>query len=170
MMNRLRSIVTDTVELNLRSAATLLDLSKGYVKALDGIIRGSGRTDDDAPARAAGQPRAPLLLAGEAGETASGAFVLNNPSANNLSLTFAVQGELSGDDVRIVPPSLTLNAGEEAVIRIAVALTAKLDEGRDYRGMVAVPGLANHILDFIVRRLPATAQAGKGSAQKGASK
>jgi hypothetical protein len=155
MASRLGSIIADAVELQLRSVSALLDLSKGYVKALDGIIRTSGRTDGNAPARPAEQQqRVPLLLAGEAGETAGGAFIINNPSANNLSLTFAVQGELSGDDVKVTPASLTLSAGEEAVIRVAVKLTATLVENRDYRGLVAVPGLSSQVLDFVVRRLP----------------
>jgi hypothetical protein len=154
MASRLGSIIADAVELQVRSVSALLDLSKGYVKALDGIIRTSGRTDGNAPARPAEQQRVPLLLAGETGETAGGAFIINNPSANNLSLTFAVQGELSGDDVKVTPASLTLSAGEEAVIRIAVKLTAALVENRDYRGLVAVPGLSSQVLDFVVRRLP----------------
>ncbi|MEA2820089.1 MAG: hypothetical protein QOJ86_2093 [Bradyrhizobium sp.] len=160
MAGRLVSILTDAVELHLKSVSALLDLSKGYVKALDGIIRTSGKTDGNAPPGPAEQPRVPLLLVGEAGETVGGAFIINNPSANNLSLTFAVQGELSGDDVKVTPPSLTLGAGAEAVIRIAVKLTAKLEENRDYRGVVAVPGLSNQIADFVARRLPST-QPGK---------
>jgi hypothetical protein len=160
MAGRLVSILTDAVELHLKSISALLDLSKGYVKALDGIIRTSGKADDTAPSGPVEQSRVPLLLVGETGETVGGAFIINNPSANNLSLTFAVQGELSGDEVRVAPPSLTLAAGAEAVIRIAAKLTAKLEENRDYRGVVAVPGLSNQIVDFVVRRLPST-QAGE---------
>jgi hypothetical protein len=168
MASRLGSIIADAVELQVRSVSALLDLSKGYVKALDGIIRTSGKTDGNAPARAAEQQRVPLLLAGEAGETAGGAFIINNPSANNLSLTFAVQGELSGDDVKVTPASLTLSAGEEAVIRVAVKLTATLVENRDYRGLVAVPGLSSQVLDFVVRRLP-SAKTGNGASKSSSS-
>jgi hypothetical protein len=168
MASRLGSIIADAVELQVRSVSALLDLSKGYVKALDGIIRTSGKTDGNAPARAAGQQRVPLLLAGEAGETAGGAFIINNPSANNLSLTFAVQGELSGDDVKVMPASLTLSAGEEAVIRVAVKLTATFVENRDYRGLVAVPGLSSQVLDFVLRRLP-SAKTGNGASKSSSS-
>ena len=38
MASRLGSIIADAVELQVRSVSALLDLSKGYVKALDGIM------------------------------------------------------------------------------------------------------------------------------------
>lgn len=168
MASRISSILADAVQLQINSVSALLDLSKGYVKAVGGIISNSGMTDGSAPASPAEQQRAPLLLAGEAGETAGGAFIINNPSANSLSLTFAVQGELSGDDVNVVPASLTLGAGEEAVIRIAVKLTAALVENRDYRGLVAVPGLSSQILAFAVRRLPSE-KAGNSASKSSSS-
>jgi hypothetical protein len=166
MMDRLRNIVKDTVELNLKSCSTLLELSKGYVKALDGIIRTSGRAAENAAqgAPSSEPPRAPLLLAGEAGEDASGAFIINNPSASNLNLTFAVQGQLGADDVKVVPPSLALNAGEEAVVRVKVRLTKALDENRDYVGVVFVPALSSRVIDFVVRRLPSQAQSPRSKA------
>jgi hypothetical protein len=154
MTGRLGSVLTDIIELQLRSASALLDLSKGYVKALDGIIRTSGKKGEATSASAAEQPRVPLLLAGEAGETVRGAFIINNPSANDLSLALVVQGELSHEDVNVAPASLTLSAGEEAVVQVIAKLTAKLEENRDYRGVVAIPGLSNQVLDFVVRRLP----------------
>jgi hypothetical protein len=76
---------------------------------------------------------------------------------------------LSGDDVKVTPASLTLSAGEEAVIRIAVKLTAALVENKDYRGLVAVPGLSSQVLDFVVRRLP-SARTGNDPSKASSSK
>lgn len=161
MTSRFGSTLTSFVELQLKSVSALLELSKGYVKALDGIIRTSGKADDDAPAKPAEPLRAPLLLAGEAGETVGGAFIINNPSANDLSLAFVVQAELSPDDVTVTPATLTLSAGGEAVIRVAAKLNARLEENRDYRGVIAVPGVSSQVLNFVARRLPPSGQSGK---------
>jgi|ERR1044071_510627 hypothetical protein len=180
-MERLRSIVKDAVELNLRSVSTLLTLSKDYVKALDGIIRTSGTQPENAastpeqpaePAAASVAPetrRPPLLLAGEPGEQVAGAFVINNPSADNLNFTFAVQGQLAPQDVKLVPPSVSLKAGEEAVVRVKVKLTPAFEPNRDYLGMVIIPGMARQVVDIVVRCLPATPTRAKAARSKTAN-
>ena len=168
-MDRLRNIVKNTVELNLRSLSTLLTLSKDYVKALDGIVRASGAQPDAAapetaqPAASTGSEprRPPLLLVGEPAEQVAGAFVINNPSADNLNLTFAVQGQIAPDDVTLIPQSVSLKSGEEAVVRIKVKLTPAFEANHDYVGMVVIPGMSRHVVDFVVRCLPATAARAK---------
>jgi hypothetical protein len=182
MMERLRSIVKDTVELNLRSLSTLFTLSKEYVRALDGIVRtGGGQTDATAPAPAqeptapsapntSPEPRRPpILLVGELAEQVSGAFLINNPSADNLNLTFAVQGQIAPDDVALVPSSVSLKAGEEAVVRIKVKLTPAFQANRDYVGMVVIPGMSRQVVDFVVRCLPAAPGRAKASRSKAAN-
>lgn len=94
------------------------------------------------------------------GEVAGGAFIVNNPSPTDLSLSFAVQGELPPDAVQLVPPSVSVKAGESAVIQIKVPISENLEEGRDYVGMVCVPGLSNQVVDLVVRRLPGSAERG----------
>jgi hypothetical protein len=179
-MERLRSIVKDTVELNLRSVSTLLTLSKDYVKALDGIIRTSGaQPEGTVPAEQPGaepapnaspEPRRePLLLAGEPGEQVAGAFVINNPSADNLNLTFAVQGQIAADDVTLIPQSVSLKGGEEAVVRIKVRLTPAFEANHDYVGMVVIPGMSRQVVDFVVRCLPVAPARAKASRSKAAN-
>jgi len=182
MMERLRSIVKDAVELNLRSASTLLTLSRDYVKALDGIIRTSGTQPESAastPEQPAAEPaptsvasearRPPLLLAGEPGEQVVGAFVINNPSADNINFTFAVQGQLAPQDVKLVPPSVSLKAGEEAVVRVKVKLTPAFEPNRDYVGMVIIPGMARQVVDIVVRCLPPPPARAKAARSKTAN-
>jgi hypothetical protein len=184
-MNRLSDIVKGTVELNLRSVSTLLTLSKDYVKALDGIVRTSAAAPADAPAAeaAAVQPqpvaeptaaapearRPPLLLAGEPGEQVSGAFIINNPSADDLNLAFAVQGQIAPKDVAIIPSSVGLKAGEETVVRVKIKLTSAFEPNRQYVGMVVIPGMARPVLDFVVLCLPAAPSRAKASRAKASS-
>ncbi len=162
-MSRLSKVVTDIVKLNVESSSAVLSLLTNYVKAVDGIIRSSGEMDaGDAPNKPASETsRPPVLLVGTAGEVAGGAFILNNTSQNDLSVTFAVQGELA-ETVQLTPTSVTLRAGESTAIRVSVPITEKFAEGRDYFGMVFVPGLSNQVVDLVVRRLPA-ARASNGS-------
>jgi hypothetical protein len=169
-MSRLRSIIADAVELNLRSMSALLSLSKDYVKAIDGIIRTSGKTSKGelGESAAGNAQRAPLLLAGETGQTASGAFIITNPSATDLVVAFAVQGEMP-DEVRVAPNGLVLPAAGEAVIRIMVPITSSFEENRDYRGIVTAPGLASQVATFIVRRLSGSGEPGKPSTEAAAN-
>ncbi|MEA2876666.1 MAG: hypothetical protein QOF14_1862 [Hyphomicrobiales bacterium] len=160
---RVGAVIKDLVELHLKTWSTVFDLSKGYVRAVDGIVRQSGRAAEDAASSGGpGQRRAPLLIAGVAGEEPSAAFVINNPSANEVAFTFAVQVQPGAEDVQVVPPSLALKANEEAVVRIKAKVTTSLEENRDYPGLVHVPGLSSQVIDFIVRRLPGPIPAESG--------
>src|SRR4051794_23098591 len=123
-MDRLGAVIKNLVELHLKTWSTVFDLSKGYVRAVDGIVRSSGKTQEGD-----GTPRRPpLLIAGVAGEEPSAAFVINNPSANEVAFTFAVQGQLGADDVQILPSSLVLKPNEEATVRIKAKVTDTLEE------------------------------------------
>jgi len=53
MMDRLGVIVKDLVELHLKTWSTVFDVSKGYVRAVDGIVRASGQTKAAAESAAA---------------------------------------------------------------------------------------------------------------------
>src|SRR5438270_13368306 len=110
MLSRLRRIARDTAELHLRSGSTFLGLYKEYLSALNEIVR--------APEKTAERQRSPLLLAGEAEQEASGAFVISNPSSNDLNVTLAVQSQLLPDAVTLMPKSLILKPAEEAIVRI----------------------------------------------------
>src|SRR5206468_1894978 len=103
-----------------------------------------------APGEAAKPQRSPLLLVGEADQEASGAFVISNPSSNDLNLTLAVQSQLPLDHVKLMPKSLILRPGEEAIVRIKVMLDRSQVENRDYIGIVFIPGSPNRLIDFVV--------------------
>jgi hypothetical protein len=153
-MTRVREIIKDTVELNLKSLSALLTLSKDYLRAVDGILRISGQPDSGNGGAAAEPRRAPILLVGAAGEEASGAFVLSNSAQQELGVDFAVRDQLGPGAMKLLPPSVSLAPGASAVIRLKVTIDPALEEGRDYAGLIFVPGFSNQVVDFVVRRLP----------------
>jgi hypothetical protein len=170
MAERLVDAVKGVVAVNLRYTSLLLNLTKEYVKAFEGAVREgvSSQTEPAAPAAAAGEPagqpasrRTPILLAGELGEEASGAFALANTSDKELNVNLVVQGEFDDAEVRINPSALVLAPGANATIRLKLTLTSALEESRDYFGAVLAPGLSTQAIEFVVRRLPASAPAGK---------
>ena len=176
MAERLVDAVKGVVAVNLRYTSLLLNLTKEYVKAFEGAVREgvSSQTEPAAPAapaategQPAGQPasrRTPILLAAELGEEASGAFALANTSDKELNVNLVVQGEFDAAEVRIKPSALVLAPGANATIRLKLTLTSALEEGRDYFGAVLAPGLSTQAIEFVVRRLPASAPAGKKAA------
>jgi len=175
MAERLVDAVKGVVAVNLRYTSLLLNLTKEYVKAFEGAVREgvSSQTEPAAsvapaaPAATEGQPasrRTPILLAGELGEEASGAFALANTSDKELNVNLVVQGEFDAAEVRINPSALVLAPGANATIRLKLTLTSALEEGRDYFGAVLAPGLSTQAIEFVVRRLPASAPAGKKAA------
>ena len=179
MAERVVDAVKGVVAVNLRYTSLLLNLTKEYVKAFEGAVRDgvsapTAPADPVAPAapattagEQAGQPvsrRTPILLAGELGEEASGAFALANTSDKELNVNLVVQGQFDATDVQINPSSLVLAPGANATIRLKLALTSALEEGRDYFGAVLAPGLSTQAIEFVVRRLPASAPAGTKTA------
>ncbi len=163
MTDRLVNAVKGVVAVNLRYTSLLLNLTKDYVKAFEGAVRdGSAAAPEPAEAGAApaapeGQPasrRTPILLAGELGEEASGAFALSNSSDRELTVNLVVQGQFDASDMQILPSTLSLLPGGNATIRLKLKVTSALEEGRDYFGAVLAPGLSTQAIEFVVRRLP----------------
>jgi hypothetical protein len=168
MTDRLVNAVKGVVAVNLRYTSLLLNLTKDYVKAFEGAVRDGTAAPPEspdagtAPATPAtapeGQPaaarRTPILLAGELGEEASGAFALTNSSDRELNVNLVVQGQFDASDMQIVPAALSLPPGGNATIRLKLKVTSALEEGRDYFGAVLAPGLSSQAIEFVVRRLP----------------
>ena len=167
MTDRLVNAVKGVVAVNLRYTSLLLNLTKDYVKAFEGAVRDGTPAAPESPEAGAapatpatapeGQPasrRTPILLAGELGEEASGAFALTNSSDRELNVNLVVQGQFDASDMQIVPAALSLPPGGNATIRLKLKVTSALEEGHDYFGAVLAPGLSTQAIEFVVRRLP----------------
>lgn len=126
-----------------------------------------GRTS--APGSPASEPRftPALLLEGPAGTEARAVIVVRN-DLNRPVEAPVVFGDFTGPDgepaepeLRADPPSVTVPAGGQIPVTLAVAVTADMPEGGAYRGEVDVPGLSEHGVPVVVRRreLPAEVEA-----------
>jgi hypothetical protein len=163
MKDRLIDTIKGAVELNLRYSSVVLNLGKDYIRDFEQVLRKGGERTNDAAGeteRPGQVRRAPILLVGERGETATGAFVLNNTSNAELNVTLVAQGELEAGQVEVIPSKLALAPNATAYVRVRVPLTEALREDRDYAGAIVAPGLSVQAIEFVVRRLP-----GAGSAK-----
>lgn len=158
---RLVNVIKSAAEVNLRYSAITLKLAREYIKEFDGVVRNgvTGRAEPGPaePATASASPperRPPILIVGQAGSEATGAFVLNNTADTDLTVGLVVQGDLGPVQAEIVPASLIIAPGDSAVVQLKVAMTDAMEPGRDYFGAVVAPGLSAQAIEFVVRRLP----------------
>ncbi|HUN43489.1 MAG TPA: hypothetical protein VMU81_24605 [Acetobacteraceae bacterium] len=156
LKDRLFDVAKGAVQLNLRYAATAVNLATNYISELGGMLRETGQTGGVTGAPPAPR-RPPILLVGQLNDTPSGAFALSNSSDRELSVTLVAQGELDPGLIEVMPASLRLAPGASAFVRLKVLITEALTVEHDYGVAVLAPGLAAPAVDFVVRRLPASA-------------
>lgn len=166
MSDRFSDILKNATEINLRYSASLLNLSKDYIKAFSGAITqkeasdgdDSGDQDDDqAKTKTETKTetkRIPLIVAGRKGEKTNAAFAVNNTSQMEGTVTLRAVGEFADSNIKIEPETLSLKNGEGAIIRILATIGKKLSVEEDYRGTVVIPELGLQVAEFVVRRLP----------------
>lgn len=157
--DRVIDLIKSATEVNLRYSAITLKLAREYIKEFDGVVRNrvAGRADPadaDAPPAAPPEPRPPILLVGQAGSEASGAFMLSNGADADLTVNLVVQGDLGPVRAELVPATLVIAPGDNAVVQLKVAISSEMEPGRDYAGAVVAPGLSAQAVEFIARRLP----------------
>jgi len=161
-------------EANLRYYEALGKLTIDYWSSVFGVLGElSGRalsssgvhpqptTAAPAPAAAAAAPiaQAPaMVLEAPVGGQAMGAFLVENRLARRLS-TPIVASTFVTDDGREVRPRLqldpevvTLEPGEQVLVRVLAAIDEQLESGVTYRGTVTVPGLSGHNVRLVLRR------------------
>jgi fructose-specific component phosphotransferase system IIB-like protein len=159
---RIVDLLKNATAVNLRYSAVTLKLAREYIKELDGVVRHgvAGGEDSDQPSTAPTPGRrASILLVGQTGTQATGAFILNNTADADLTVALVVQGELGPVETELVPASLVIGPGDSAVVQLKVTMTDAMEIGRDYGGAVVAPSLAAQPVEFVVRRLPDEAPA-----------
>jgi hypothetical protein len=166
--SRLSDIIKGATEVNMRYSATLLNLSKDYLKAFSEALSEDRQTVDkpegepqppqeqpkSAPEKEATAARSLLLLAGRKGEKANAAFAVNNTSQMSGSVNLEVVGDFPGCKVVTDPEVLSLKNGEGCIIRILADIGARTPVDTDHPGSVVIPELGITIADFVIRRLP----------------
>ncbi len=149
---KLSETIRSASAVNLKYSAELLNLGREYVRAFSTAL------SDGLPQTGEGKEeprRAPLLLAGQEGETANAAFTINNPGSLKGTVTLSVIGDFADTKVTVTPERLALDeATGETVIRILAKIGKKTEIGRDYTGTVLFPEMDYRLTDFVVRKLP----------------
>lgn len=155
-LDRLGDTLRSALDLNARYYAALLDLSTGYLKSLGALVAAGAETPEEGESVPPPQtrPAAPLLLAARAGEEAAAAFVVENTLAQPVTASVVARGTGSATRAVAVPETMTLQPGEETVVRVSVPIDADVEVGRDHHGEFAIPEMSARSVPFVVRRLP----------------
>jgi hypothetical protein len=141
------SVFRAFLALHMRYQAALARATLEYLQGLFTLLR--------RPVRAATQP---IVLEGASGEQAVGAFAVANHLPRPVTATFDLspfrdeRGRPARVALEVHPPRVSLGAAQQAVVRIAAAITDDLAASTSYSGFVSVPGIADHPIPIIVRR------------------
>jgi hypothetical protein len=148
---KLSDLVKSAVKVNLNYSASLLTLSKDYIKAMsDALTNPSAQQpdgDNTTPARI------PLIIAGRAGEIANATFAVHNTSGVRGSISLQIQGEFEGIELSVDPATLDMEIGANELVRILATITTKTPIDKDMSGVVIIPELGLRVAEFVVRRL-----------------
>jgi hypothetical protein len=114
------------------------------------------------PAAVSPQPAAIVLEAGQDG-TATGLFMVENALAEKVSAPIAASA-FRAEDGREVTPKLafepevvTLEPGEQMLVRVSATIDHALEPDLGYRGELSVPGVAGTRVPLVLRRRPSSA-------------
>lgn len=151
---KISNLVKNAVKVNLNYSASLLTLSKEYIKAITDALAGAGENQPDKPSSStSATTRIPLIVAGRAGESANATFALHNTSGIRGSISLQIQGEFDGATLEVDPPKLDFEVDANEMVRILAKITAKAPVEKDMVGVVIVPELGLRVAEFVVRRL-----------------
>lgn len=116
--------------------------------------------------RANPAPVSMMVLEGEAGKTALGVFLVENGLSRAVSASATASAFVDDDGneinptVEFQPATITLNPGEQMLVKVLASITKDIPAGIRYRGEIGVPGLMGTRIPVVLGR---TAQAKKGS-------
>jgi hypothetical protein len=171
----LEQIWRRALEANARYYEALGQVTTDYLKALAGVLAdvklptslGGRDAAPVAPASAAPPPApAPsaMVLEAPAGHTAVGAFMVQNRLGQRVAAPVVPSAFLdpSGAEVRpalaFEPDVVSLESGEQVLVRVTATIDDRLEPGVGYRGEVTVPGLSGDRIALVLRRRDGTAQ------------
>jgi hypothetical protein len=160
-------LVRRAVDANLRYYEAVGEVTLEYLRALRALA------SDRPPASGAltaptaptvSPPVAPtLVLEGASGETVVSAFLIENLLAERVSAPVTVSPFVAADgaeasvEVALDPEVVTLDPGEQTLVRAAASLSDAFALGVGYRAEISVPGLTGTRIPVVVRRREAPA-------------
>jgi len=151
----LSEIVRRTVQANARFYKGWLDLSLEYFRGISEIF---GSTQETAPVEAEPETGV-LVLEGEEGTEARGAFLVTNDLGRTLSCELVASEFADPDGARIrakanfEPAIVQLAPGEQRVVEAVIAVDGRLAAGVGYTGEFAVKGMDGFAVPVVLRRL-----------------
>jgi len=165
----LEQVFRRALEANARYYEALGQVTTDYLKALVGVLG-----DVRLPASLGGRPAAPaappapaaaptpapsaMVLEGAAGQTAVGAFMVQNRLGQPVAAPVVTSAFLdpSGVELRpalaFEPEVVSLEPGEQMLVRVTATIDQRLEPGVAYRGDVTIPGLSGDRVALVLRR------------------
>jgi hypothetical protein len=154
----------DCVEAGLRYWGRLGRLALEGAAAIRPVVaelRPDAAGSDARPASEAGLPRT-ILLETEVGRPALGVFVVENTTAQQLSIPIRVSPFVADDGreaqpaVVFRPDVITLGPGEQLIVQVVAAIDETLEPGIRYRAEISVPELSETRIPIVVCRRHST--------------
>jgi hypothetical protein len=166
----LEQIWRRALEANARYYEALGQVTTDYLKALAGVLGEvklppasfAGRTAAPVPPAAAAPAPSAMVLEAPAGQTAVGAFMVQNRLGQHVAAPVVTSAFLdaSGAELRpaltFEPDVVSLESGEQVLVRVTAAIDERLEPGVGYRGEVTVPGLSGDRIALVLRRREGT--------------
>ncbi len=152
----LSDIVRRTVQANAKFYKGWMDLSFEYFRGISEIL--GGTTQAAPPVQEMDSGGGALVLEGEDGSLARGAFLVTNDMERPVSCEFAASDfkNPSGASVLVKaafdPPKVELGPGEQRVVQVAIAIDAQLSPGAGYAGEIAIRGMEGFAVPVVLRR------------------
>lgn len=152
----LSELVRRTVQANARFYKGWVDLSLEYFRHITEIFGGVAETASQVEDLETGAGA--LVLEGEAGTAASGAFLVTNDLGRSIKCELIATDfrDSDGNAIRakttFEPTTFDLAPGEQRVVRATLPIDGKLTAGVAYSGAFAIKGLDGFSVPAIVRR------------------
>jgi hypothetical protein len=150
------------VEAGLRYWGTLGRLAVESITALVPLVA-ELRPGGDAPVEIVEAPPVPktILLEAEAGQSGMGVFIVENTTAEQLSIPVSAspfhdpRGREVHPAIAFRPDVITLDPGDQQVVQVAAAVEETLEPDVRYHALISVPGLSATRIPIVLRRRPA---------------
>jgi len=167
----LDQIFRRALEANARYYEALGQVTTDYLKALAGVLGEvklpttlASRAAAPAPPAASAAAPSAMVLEAPAGHTAVGAFMVQNRLGQHVAAPVVTSAFLdpSGAEVRpalaFEPDVVSLDVGEQVLVRVTATIDERLEPGVGYRGEVTVPGLSGDRIALVLRRRDAVVE------------
>jgi len=162
----------DAAEASLRYWKTMGKLALESVTALVPLVT-EVRPAPAAPAAlpAPAVPARTILVEAEAGQSATGVFLLENTTAQQLSIPVSVSSfhDPDGREVEVAvafrPEMIMLDPADQLVVQVTARVDEALEPDVRYHAEISVPGLSQTRIPIVVRRRASVAPRSRGQAK-----